>query len=80
MGTETALVVADERRLVISEMVLENFKSYAGVQRVGPFHKASCLVAASSSGPPPGSQSLTSACCRASRLWWAPTAVASPTS
>lgn len=27
------------RRLVIREMVLENFKSYAGAQRVGPFHK-----------------------------------------
>lgn len=26
-------------RLIISHMVLENFKSYAGVQRVGPFHK-----------------------------------------
>jgi structural maintenance of chromosome 4 len=26
-------------RLVIREMVLENFKSYAGAQRVGPFHK-----------------------------------------
>ncbi len=27
------------RRLIITEMVLENFKSYAGEQRVGPFHK-----------------------------------------
>lgn len=27
------------QRLVIKEMVLENFKSYAGAQRVGPFHK-----------------------------------------
>ena len=36
---ELALQVAEPRRLVISEMVLENFKSYAGVQRVGPFHK-----------------------------------------
>lgn len=26
-------------RLIIKEMVLENFKSYAGAQRVGPFHK-----------------------------------------
>jgi hypothetical protein len=26
-------------RLMIREMVLENFKSYAGAQRVGPFHK-----------------------------------------
>jgi len=31
------------RRLVISSMVLENFKSYAGAQRVGPFHKV-CAV------------------------------------
>ena len=28
-----------QRRLVISQMVLENFKSYAGAQHVGPFHK-----------------------------------------
>ena len=28
-----------DARLVIREMVLENFKSYAGAQRVGPFHK-----------------------------------------
>ena len=27
------------QRLVIKEMVLENFKSYAGVQRIGPVHK-----------------------------------------
>ncbi len=27
------------QRLMIREMVLENFKSYAGEQRVGPFHK-----------------------------------------
>lgn len=26
-------------RLVINEMVMRNFKSYAGEQRVGPFHK-----------------------------------------
>lgn len=26
-------------RLVIQDMILENFKSYAGEQRVGPFHK-----------------------------------------
>ena len=28
-----------DARLVIREMVLENFKSYAGAQHVGPFHK-----------------------------------------
>lgn len=26
-------------RLFIQEMVMRNFKSYAGEQRVGPFHK-----------------------------------------
>jgi len=26
-------------RLIISTMTLENFKSYAGVQSIGPFHK-----------------------------------------
>lgn len=26
-------------RLFIREMVMKNFKSYAGEQRVGPFHK-----------------------------------------
>ena len=26
-------------RLAIEKMVLENFKSYAGAQHVGPFHK-----------------------------------------
>ena len=35
---------ATRPRLVIREMVLENFKSSAGAQRVGPFHKVShCL-------------------------------------
>ena len=31
-------------RLVISRMVLENFKSYAGAQHVGPFHKVCGLA------------------------------------
>lgn len=31
-------------RLMIKEMVLQNFKSYAGEQRVGPFHKVGGLV------------------------------------
>lgn len=26
-------------RLMIKKMVLENFKSYAGVKEIGPFHK-----------------------------------------
>jgi structural maintenance of chromosome 4 len=27
------------KRMIITQMVLENFKSYAGVQVIGPFHK-----------------------------------------
>eukprot|EP00884_Botryococcus_braunii_P019465 jgi/Botrbrau1/6201/Bobra.0344s0041.1 len=39
------------KRLIITEMVLENFKSYAGEQRVGPFHKCfSSVVGPNGSG------------------------------
>lgn len=31
-------------RLVIKDMELENFKSYAGKQRVGPFHKVTTTL------------------------------------
>jgi structural maintenance of chromosome 4 len=38
-------------RLMIREMVLDNFKSYAGEQRVGPFHKCfSSVVGPNGSG------------------------------
>ena len=39
--SEKDLVFEMERksRLMITNMVLENFKSYAGVQEIGPFHK-----------------------------------------
>ncbi|KAL0228405.1 hypothetical protein RCL1_004548 [Eukaryota sp. TZLM3-RCL] len=38
-------------RLVVSKMVLENFKSYAGVQTIGPFHKCfSAIVGPNGSG------------------------------
>lgn len=30
-------------RLMITKMVLENFKSYAGIQEVGPFHKVQII-------------------------------------
>jgi hypothetical protein len=30
-------------RLFIKEMVLRNFKSYAGEQRIGPFHKVTSI-------------------------------------
>ena len=42
-------------RLVITDMVLENFKSYAGAQRVGPFHK----VRPPHPNPPPAPPPLT---------------------
>eukprot|EP00798_Chlamydomonas_sp_ICE-L_P016663 gene16663-22917_t len=39
------------RRLMIREMVLDNFKSYAGPQHVGPFHKSfSSVVGPNGSG------------------------------
>uniref|UniRef100_A0A452ZFJ1 RecF/RecN/SMC N-terminal domain-containing protein n=2 Tax=Magnoliopsida TaxID=3398 RepID=A0A452ZFJ1_AEGTS len=38
-------------RLFIQEMVLRNFKSYAGEQRIGPFHKSfSAVVGPNGSG------------------------------
>ena len=35
-------------RLVIHKLVLVNFKSYAGRQEIGPFHKVSCFLVATS--------------------------------
>lgn len=29
-----------KQRLIITKMVLENFKSYGGIQEIGPFHKS----------------------------------------
>ncbi len=38
-------------RLMITKMVLENFKSYAGVKEIGPFHKCfSSVVGPNGSG------------------------------
>ena len=34
---------AKKPRLVIKKMLLENFKSYAGAQHVGPFHKVRAM-------------------------------------
>ena len=40
-----------KKRLVIKEMVLENFKSYGGTQRIGPFHHCfSSVVGPNGSG------------------------------
>lgn len=38
-SAETSKTPAMRPRLAIKKMVLENFKSYAGAQHVGPFHK-----------------------------------------
>ncbi|KYR00167.1 structural maintenance of chromosome protein [Tieghemostelium lacteum] len=43
--------MTDTRRLMITKIVMENFKSYAGVQEVGPFHKCfSSVVGPNGSG------------------------------
>jgi len=42
---------ATTTRLMITKMILENFKSYAGVQEIGPFHKCfSSIVGPNGSG------------------------------
>lgn len=38
-ATESTMPASRPPRLFIKEMVMRNFKSYAGEQRVGPFHK-----------------------------------------
>ena len=52
----------EKPRLVIQRLQLENFKSYAGVQHIGPFHKASPLVA---------QVMLTAQICKLSLAWLA---------
>ena len=41
-----AALVSDEfpPRLMISKIVCENFKSYAGIKELGPFHKVSHFI------------------------------------
>ncbi|KAG6545758.1 hypothetical protein Mapa_012719 [Marchantia paleacea] len=47
----TTTATRGKPRLFITEMVMENFKSYAGEQRVGPFHKCfSAVVGPNGSG------------------------------
>ncbi len=38
-GVGDSTAAANRPRLFIQQMVLENFKSYAGKQFIGPFHK-----------------------------------------
>jgi structural maintenance of chromosome 4 len=40
-------VASPTKRLIITRMVLENFKSYAGVQNIGPFHHSFSSVVGS---------------------------------
>ncbi|KAH9321111.1 hypothetical protein KI387_015750, partial [Taxus chinensis] len=50
-GTGSNTSSQPRARLFIKEMVMENFKSYAGEQRVGPFHKSfSAVVGPNGSG------------------------------
>ena len=35
---------SEPRRLMITKIVCENFKSYAGVRELGPFHKVLAAV------------------------------------
>lgn len=41
MDTEQAVLPLPEGRLVITKMIMTDFKSYAGEQVVGEFHKVS---------------------------------------
>ncbi|CAA3013817.1 structural maintenance of chromosomes 4 [Olea europaea subsp. europaea] len=51
MRTESTQSSSRAPRLFIKEMVMKNFKSYAGEQRVGPFHKSfSAVVGPNGSG------------------------------
>jgi hypothetical protein len=38
-GPDAGGAAKTNERLIITHMTLENFKSYAGVQQIGPFHK-----------------------------------------
>ncbi|RKP27676.1 RecF/RecN/SMC [Syncephalis pseudoplumigaleata] len=51
---KAAMMATDDesyRRLIITKLVADNFKSYAGVQEIGPFHKSfSAVVGPNGSG------------------------------
>jgi structural maintenance of chromosome 4 len=51
MADESSAQPTSNERLIITHMTLENFKSYAGVQQIGPFHKRfSSVVGPNGSG------------------------------
>ena len=39
-----AVAIRTDRRLMITHIRMENFKSYFGVQEIGPFHKVFSLL------------------------------------
>ncbi len=39
LGASPVIQALQEPRLIISKIVCKNFKSYAGVKELGPFHK-----------------------------------------
>ena len=49
MNTEPT---TDTARLMITKIVNENFKSYAGIQELGPFHKVNTVLIKSQSNLP----------------------------
>jgi predicted ATP-binding protein involved in virulence len=55
MSTNTSLntSVTEEKksRLIITNIIVENFKSYAGIREIGPFHESfTCIVGPNGSG------------------------------
>lgn len=51
LDIEETVLGPQESRLTIKSLVLENFKSYAGVQEIGPFHRSfSAIVGPNGSG------------------------------
>lgn len=50
-GNGNTVIISNEPRLVLHKLVLHNFKSYAGSQTIGPFHKSfSSVVGPNGSG------------------------------
>lgn len=41
-AADQTVVLDSDRRLMITNIVNENFKSYAGKKELGPFHKVNC--------------------------------------
>jgi structural maintenance of chromosome 4 len=47
----TSVIEEKKSRLIITNIVVENFKSYAGIREIGPFHESfTCIVGPNGSG------------------------------